>query len=157
MRLIFIRHGLAQAKKKEDTDLDDFRRELTSAGIRQTRRLARRYRKLFKDMDVLYTSPLLRAAQTAEIILRKSPARPLEIMVSLDKLCDAGMFTEELEKMNIKGTVGFVGHDPHLSSALKILLKDDDLNLEILKSGVVILEGKSLKELRLTALLSPLL
>lgn len=157
MKVILIRHGLAEEKRINQTDLQDFQRQLTKRGIRQTRYIARRYRKLFREIQTLYSSPLLRAVQTAEVIQTKHPSRPFEIMVSLDKLVNASEFVSELQELDSAGIYGFVGHNPHLTEALKLILGQPDLDLELLKSGVIILEGSSVQKLKLTALISPLL
>lgn len=64
--IIFVRHGKALTNEKGilNSQIDGF--PLTREGIAQTQRTAQELKKLF--VIKLYTSPILRAVQTAEII-----------------------------------------------------------------------------------------
>ena len=70
MRLILIRHGKAGDRDGwERAGKEDFDRPLTPAGKKQFKGAAKGLRKLVESIDVLATSPLVRARrQTAEIV-----------------------------------------------------------------------------------------
>ena len=62
IELVFFRHGIA-----EDT-LPDRSRPLTEEGIRKTRAAAEGLKKMEISFDRIFTSPWLRASQTAAIL-----------------------------------------------------------------------------------------
>jgi phosphohistidine phosphatase len=64
MRLYILRHG--QAGPSQPGESDDAR-TLTNEGREEMRRIARRLAALGIDVDVILTSPLPRAKETAEI------------------------------------------------------------------------------------------
>lgn len=156
MRLIFLRHATAVSKSPEHTELDDFRRGLTRGGFRELKRIFRKNKDLFKGIDVIYSSPLLRAMATAETLYKKWPSQKLEILSSLDSSDDPYNFLNELENYSRDVKVMcFVGHEPHLSSCAKIILGCRDLNIDLVKGGALVLEGERLSDLTLTRLISP--
>ena len=68
MKLYFLRHGLAG--DRETWAGGDFERPLTDAGKERMAREAATIAKLNLNLDVILTSPLVRAYQTAEIVAR---------------------------------------------------------------------------------------
>src|SRR3989449_5494119 len=65
MELIFLRHGLAV--DKEEWKGEDEARPLTAEGVERTKEVVRGLRALKVCPDVILSSPLLRARETAEI------------------------------------------------------------------------------------------
>lgn len=66
MKIYFLRHG--QAGNREDWHGDDFDRPLTTDGIKRMGREAETIGDLDLELDVIITSPLARAKQTAQIV-----------------------------------------------------------------------------------------
>ena len=64
MEIYFLRHGEAQDKRDGMTDEE---RPLTSYGAATTANVARALARKVKKLDLILTSPLLRARQTADI------------------------------------------------------------------------------------------
>ena len=155
MKLIFLRHGISEDKKKSDTEMDDSVRELKKDGRSETKLMVKTFKDLFKEVDVVYTSPMARAAQTAEIILKYFPKKKFEIMDTLDSSLAVEEFLREVKSLQYKKTYCFVGHEPHLSTAISRLMGARDSAIQLEKSGVAILEGESLSDLSLTMLVSP--
>ena len=155
MKLIFLRHGIAEDKKKSDTDIDDSRRELKKDGRSETKMIVKTFKDLFKEVDVVYTGPMARAAQTAEVILKYFPKKKFEIMDTLDSSLAVEDFLHEVKSLSYKHTYCFVGHEPHLSTAISRIVGAKDAAIQLEKSGVAVLEGESLSDLRLTMLVSP--
>src|SRR5712691_7627004 len=67
IRIYLVRHGIAVDPSEKGT-LDDDSRPLTAKGRRRFRRLARAFAQLGEIPDFTFTSPLVRAVQTAEIL-----------------------------------------------------------------------------------------
>lgn len=66
MKLIFIRHGQSTANLKQVIANRGFQYPLTETGIQQVHSLTHALAKF--RVEAIYTSPLLRAVQTAEIL-----------------------------------------------------------------------------------------
>ena len=69
MQVLVVRHAIAEQREEfAPTGKDDSQRPLTHDGRRKMRRGAVGLRAVVPAIDVLATSPLLRAVQTAEIL-----------------------------------------------------------------------------------------
>lgn len=155
MKLIFLRHGIAEDKKNSDTDMDDSLRELKKHGRSETKMMVKAFKDIFKDVDVVYTSPMTRAAQTAEVILKYFPKKQFEIMDTLDSSAAVEDFIHQARRLDFKATYCFVGHEPHLSTSIARILGGREGSIQLEKSGVAILEGESFNSLKLSLLISP--
>src|SRR6266849_8045526 len=65
MELVFLRHGLAV--DREEWKGEDEARPLTTEGVDRTKEVVRGLRVLKVRPDIILSSPLLRARETAEI------------------------------------------------------------------------------------------
>jgi phosphohistidine phosphatase len=78
--IYLVRHGIA-VDHQDRGPLADDDRPLTDKGRRRFRRAARAFARLGETPDFVFTSPLVRAAQTAELLvaaLRKDSVGVLE-------------------------------------------------------------------------------
>lgn len=156
MKLIFLRHGIAEAKTENQSDMDDFCRKLTHEGIVQTKDMAQHLRYLFKDLNIIFTSPLVRAVQTAQVLYRDYSHADFEFLPELDKLSDPQNFLNVVRNFDSRRKYCFVGHEPHLTGVIELILSgQNEARVTLTKSGVAVLEGKSFADLKLTALFSP--
>ncbi len=80
--LYLIRHGLAE--ERGDRWPDDNKRPLTDEGISRMRKATRGLARLGVTVDVVLSSPLVRARQTAEIVAAGFDPRPS--LVNIDSL-----------------------------------------------------------------------
>src|SRR5437764_6692342 len=123
IRIYLVRHGIA-VDPAEKGSLDDDARPLTAKGRRRFRRLARAFVQLGEPPDFIFTSPLVRAAQTAEILA--GALRMSEVGV-LDELRPeagvGGLLTETGRRVKDEQSVALVGHDPQMTQ-LVITLAD---------------------------------
>src|SRR6266550_9155268 len=69
MKLYILRHGEA-ADPGDPKFANDGERPLTPKGIQRTRLLAHTLRQMGISFDVIFSSPLVRARETAEIVER---------------------------------------------------------------------------------------
>ena len=109
--LYLIRHGVAE--DRGEAWPDDSKRPLTSRGLSRLRKEARGLSRLGVTFDVVLTSPLVRARQTAEIVAAALEPRPH--LVNADALAPGGTFqalVAEIEKQGKKARVALVGHEP---------------------------------------------
>ena len=110
-QLYFIRHGLAEARG--DAWPDDAKRPLTDEGMSRLRKAARGLARLGVKVEVVLSSPLVRARQTAELLAGGFDPRPS--IVNVDSLAPDGTYAAviaDLEKHARKSRIALVGHEP---------------------------------------------
>jgi len=117
MKLYFLRHG--QAGNRQDWQEDDSKRPLTVEGKKRMQREAAAIWRLDPSLDVIISSPLVRALQTAEIVAK---ARGSAVRLVTDGRLAPGFGSERLtaimaEHRNAKGLM-LVGHEPDLSETI---------------------------------------
>ena len=109
MRYYFVRHGIA-----EDMATSDFARELTERGCRRVAKSAEVMKRLGIRPGRIFSSPRLRARQTAEII-----AGAMAQEVTLTEAVNFGFDLVDVcaltEGMRPDDEVMFVGHNPDMS------------------------------------------
>lgn len=109
MRLYIVRHGIA-----EEFAESDFARELTARGRRRVAASAKVMRRLNLKPARIFSSPRLRARQTAEIIGER-----LGIPVQLADEVNFGFDLDDIHKLTrdlrADDEVMFVGHNPDMS------------------------------------------
>jgi phosphohistidine phosphatase len=109
--IILMRHGIAEDPGE---DKPDEQRELTDEGHRKMKKIGRGLAELFPRVESIVTSPLRRAVQTAEWVVR-AYGIPLETSPSLAPDSDEARFRELLGSVSAQRAI-FVGHEPTLST-----------------------------------------
>ncbi|MEC4812556.1 MAG: phosphohistidine phosphatase SixA [Scytonema sp. PMC 1069.18] len=138
MELYLIRHGIAEERR---SDLPEEERSLTKEGRQKTEKVAHRLKKLGLHFDLIATSPLMRAHQTAEIFISAGLASQLE---ECHHLAPNGHIynwvVEWLEPRNYspETRLALVGHEPNLSSWAEILIWGQDKAALVLKKAGMI-------------------
>ncbi|MBK9943642.1 MAG: phosphohistidine phosphatase SixA [Kouleothrix sp.] len=146
MELYFLRHGVAaEAAPEGGGDAD---RRLTKDGIIKMKAAARGMRRLGLKIDVLLSSPLARAHETAQIVARELGAE-LQLSDALAPGCDLTRLLDLLGEHRIAERVMFVGHEPDFSTLISVLtgggqvqLKKGSLarvDIEVLEAGTGVL------------------
>lgn len=121
MKLYFLRHGLAE-DREQWIDNDD-QRPLTDKGKKRMAKEGKRMKELGITPDVILTSPLVRAKQTAEIAAEHLS---LGDKVKEDKRLAPGFAVpavgEILKQYRDAGSIMLVGHEPDFSETLSSLI-----------------------------------
>jgi phosphohistidine phosphatase len=113
MRLLVFRHGIAEEHAADGTDAS---RVLTAEGVERTRAAARGLHRIADPLDVILTSPKMRAVQTAneagaafgcavEVLEALSDGSPSETLRALAGRSEQGVM--------------IVGHEPMLSELVE--------------------------------------
>jgi phosphohistidine phosphatase len=133
MDLYLIRHGLAG---QHGDYANDDERPLTDEGKQKTRQVAKRLHELGLRFDLILTSPLVRATQTAEILQSSKLSKKLEIT---DFLAPGGNIQDWLSWLETwkapDKTLCLVGHEPDLSAWAEQLIWGDVRGKLILKKA----------------------
>ncbi len=122
MQLVLFRHGIAVSHDDPDCPEDDLR-PLTPKGIRRTHEAARGLAALEVEPDVILTSPLVRARETALIAAEELgfDAGAVRVTENLRWELPPGRILEEIDGMGA-ARVLCVGHAPHLDALLAAAL-----------------------------------
>jgi phosphohistidine phosphatase len=137
IELYLIRHGLAG---EHGTYANDTERPLTDEGRIKTNRVATRLCELGIRFDLIQTSPLVRAHQTAEILQLAGLSNPLETCVYLAPGGDFNAWIEAVQQWRQVGKtrLAIVGHEPDLGEWAERLIWGTVRHQVILKKAGVI-------------------
>jgi len=132
MELYFLRHGEADWP---DWNKPDDERPLTKHGKKEMREVAKYLDRLKVRLNLIVTSPLSRAAQTAEIA-----ADYLKAKLRKDELLAPGFGMSELRtvlKRHHAKALMLVGHEPDFTNVISGLT---GASLKLSKAGVALLD-----------------
>lgn len=142
MRLLVIRHGVAGDRDEfAFTGRPDAERPLTKEGREKMKRAAAGLVSLVSDVDLIATSPLVRAVQTAEIVADAWGGRDLVTVDELSPERPADDLLPWLRSHDPEATIAVVGHEPHLSFLIGWLVTGRHENfVDLKKGGTVMIE-----------------
>lgn len=132
MRLYFLRHGAADWP---DWNKPDDERPLTKAGRKQMHAVGEFLTALKAQPDLILTSPLPRAAQTADIV-----AEHLKVRAREERLLAPGFARADLKRLLKKyprQVLMLAGHEPDFTSVIGALT---GASLKLSKAGVALLD-----------------
>jgi phosphohistidine phosphatase len=132
MLIYFLRHGEADWP---DWEKPDDERPLTKRGKKEMHEVAAFLKRVKPRPELIVTSPLPRASQTAEIA-----AEHLKVKCREDKLLATGFGRQELERVLKKypaESLMIVGHEPDFTQTISQLT---GASLKLSKAGVALLE-----------------
>src|SRR6266704_1371716 len=116
MKLYFLRH----ADALEGTD--DAARPLSPLGRKEALEVGRFLKRAGIEFDAAYSSPLVRAKETAEIVLDVCGSTKLDLTAALLNETSEAIFEEWLKEIPDAKHVCLVGHAPSLAQWVRQLL-----------------------------------
>jgi phosphohistidine phosphatase len=147
MQLFLLRHGLAVERGTHGFE-DDDTRPLTPKGRRQLQKTTAAIKKLEPEFDLILSSPLLRAKQTAEIVADRLKLK--KRLKFSDALAPGGRATDLIRQLEQEkpapGKILLVGHEPDFSQLVSLLVSGNmDMLLDFKKGGLGKLETSRLR------------
>lgn len=137
MKVYLLRHGIAVDRIGGEIS-SDWDRPLTKEGLKETNQVAQALAKIGVKANLIVSSPLVRAKQTAEIVqavLAKNTE--LQITESLAPGGTASDLYKFLKPFNQLQEIFLVGHEPDMSRLAGTLLwAGPELNMSFKKAGV---------------------
>lgn len=144
MKLLLIRHGIAEVRDVfRATGRSDDLRPLTEEGRDKMARIALGLHALVPELNLVASSPLTRAQETAKIV---ADAYDMKVGATTDTLNPDALLLEFVEWLSTRGdedVVGVVGHEPHLSTLVTWFLSGIEESRVVFKKG-----GAALLEFR---------
>lgn len=133
MNLYLIRHGDAD---KPSASKPDFERELTLKGRESIKKAAEGWKNVIQPFNIIASSPLKRAVQTAEII---AAVFNYDQKIITDKRLASGSKPEDLidflRSFDNKN-IAVVGHEPDMTRHLSALTSSSGLYTEFKKGTI---------------------
>ena len=111
--LYLVRHAIAADRGSEWPD--DGKRPLTERGMSRFKEVVKGLRRLDIAVDEIYTSPLVRAKQTAELLASGLEGKPpVKVLDALAPGHTATSVMSNLAKVARRRRIALVGHEPEL-------------------------------------------
>ena len=111
--LYLVRHAIAADRGPEWPD--DTKRPLTERGVVRFKESVKGLRRLDVEIDEIFTSPLIRARQTAELLSAGLEGKPpVKVLDALAPGHTATAVMSQLAKVAKRRRVALVGHEPDL-------------------------------------------
>jgi phosphohistidine phosphatase len=142
MMVLVIRHAIAEERDAfAESGKPDDERPITANGRRRMERGARGLRTLVPRINLLATSPLVRAQQTAAVVAKVYRTEVGEKTEALSPSAPLDQFAKWLAPHSDLDVIAVVGHEPHLSALVTWLLSGiSDSRIEFKKGGACLLE-----------------
>jgi phosphohistidine phosphatase len=138
MDMLIVRHAIAEDREQfalagQPDDL----RPLAAEGIREFSKVARALRRVVPTLELIATSPLVRARQTADLLNERYDARLLE-SDALRPETPYAKLAALIKQSNGVDVVAIVGHEPHLSGLVAWLIGDASARITLKKGGACV-------------------
>lgn len=143
MKLLLLRHAVAEERATfAASGKEDRLRPLTEEGRKKMRKIGDALAGLLPELALIATSPYTRARDSAEILARAFPTRP--VLSESGELAPAGASSALLKFLQAQKAlpiVACVGHEPDLSQLAAWLLTGREKSfLELRKGGACLLD-----------------
>ena len=141
MYLYLVRHGSAVPYGTEGATCDADR-PLTPKGAKRFRACVSGLARLGVTLDEVWTSPLLRARQTADILAEElAVAEPARVVDFLQPKAPFDPLTEELQNHLEQAGIALVGHEPDLGELATYLFTGTrSASFRFKKGGIACIE-----------------
>jgi phosphohistidine phosphatase len=150
VELYLVRHAIA-AQRGEDWPADD-KRPLTARGVSRFKEAVEGLRALGVEVDEIFTSPLVRARQTADLLASGLPGRPpVRTLEALSPGHVPASVLAQLARAARVRRIALVGHEPGLGELAAHLIGAGRA-LPFKKGGVCRIDVESLTSRRPGAL-----
>jgi phosphohistidine phosphatase len=133
VELFILRHGKAEARVLGSNDAD---RALTGQGEEEIKKIGNWTGAMGYTFDVIATSPLKRAMQTAKIIgTTTKQEHKVQVWDVLSPGGDLNALSRQIEVIGVDRSVLIVGHEPMLSIFISRIISGDATASIVLAKG----------------------
>jgi phosphohistidine phosphatase len=144
-----IRHAIAVDEDAPEY-ADDSQRPLTDKGKKKMRQIAKGLRALGVELDLILSSPYVRATETAEILADVfKMKKEIELNGNLVPMGDPDLLIAEMNEKYTANSVALVGHEPFISGMVGLLVSENaNIDMTVKKGGVCRLSADDLHHTR---------
>jgi len=139
MLIYILRHAIAAPRGVKPFPNDD--RPLTEEGIEKMLKGSKGINRVIDNLDIILTSPLLRAAETAKIVAKtlhaESKLQTCSELAPGSSLKNLLIYLEKFRKLN---SIMLVGHGPDISYFASSLLGTKSSIIEFKKGSLCCIE-----------------
>ena len=149
MNLYIIRHAISVDEGSPEYE-EDSQRPLTDKGKKKMRQVAKGLRALGADFDLILSSPYVRAKETAEILANVFKIKTdVAFSENLIPMGDPDLLIAEMNEKYTANSIALVGHEPHLTALISLLVSDNaNVDITLKKGGVCRLSADDLHHAR---------
>jgi len=147
MEIYVVRHGEAL-----EGDIDELR-ELCEKGEKQAKKVGKKLKKLNINIDEIFSSPMRRAIQTAEIIAKEIKFKnKINITESLMPFSDPDEILNHILYINKdknKDKILVVGHQPFLGNFINFISSSESSEIKVKRGCLckIVIENKKFKKI----------
>lgn len=137
MDIYLVRHAVAEDQDRSKWP-NDGKRPLTKEGKRRFGSLLKRMNDLPDYVDILATSPLTRAKETADLLVEKAAWQPFVVWDELSPDVAPERLIEKLRNLRGISSVALVGHEPQMSALFSLLVSGSTSGVQMdFKKGAI--------------------
>jgi phosphohistidine phosphatase len=147
-----LRHGYAG--KRFNDPMKDHKRSLTVEGKKEVKNISKSLKKLEIKFDIILSSPLPRALQTATLVQTEYKLKnKIELCDELiPKQNNKFLFYNKLITLKDYFSILIVGHEPYLSNMISdIISKGSGKNNNVNTGNRIVLKKSGLSKIRITS------
>src|SRR5579864_1929577 len=148
MELYLLRHGLAYERDSKKWP-DDRLRPLTIEGLEKIREIVRGMLKLGVEFDAIFDSGYTRARQTTEVVTDayRIDSRDIHAVPALEPEHEPAELIPVITGAKDAKRILMVGHEPHLSQAVRYLTcSSDGVTVDFKKGALCRIDFESVKK-----------
>lgn len=150
--ILLMRHGIAEERCEGKVDEE---RVLTEKGAQRMKEIGRGLAEVLPFVEAIYTSPLVRAAQSGAHFAKGYGGKPLiRITEALEPGRPTSEFKALLEGIPFRRLI-FVGHEPDLTRIVGDLCGLDTSRMELKKGACYGVQVPAAGDMRLEWMLPP--
>lgn len=137
MDIYLVRHADAEERDGKKWPNDD-KRPLSRDGKRRFASLIKRVNDLPDYVDILASSPLVRARETADLLVEKAAWQPYVEWAELGPDVEPERVVEKLRNLRGISSVALVGHEPQMSALFSLLVSGSKAGVHLeFKKGAI--------------------
>jgi phosphohistidine phosphatase len=146
MKIFLVRHAEAIDYETESVK-NDANRFITPKGRKVSRNVFKKLRGELADLGVIFSSPFVRAVQTAEILANMVKfEHDVEMANELATSGSVGDVIQFIKRNSLYESVALVGHEPMMGMLLQALSERKENLIPFKKSGVCLIDFDTKKE-----------
>ena len=144
MEIYILRHG--KAEERLSNVKSDSKRKLTIDGKNEMGELAKGIKNLNLSFDYIISSPLVRATETADIVIKHISGKVKKVTIWNELKPESNVTDthKKLVKFAPDAKILLVGHEPHLTNLISSMISNTSkVSINLKKGGFISIRGNT--------------